>query len=388
MANINQIKTIVNEAGKQSMGEKAIGVVSVATLVSFGDEVLSTDTNTDAFTKALWNRIGRTVISSRLYDPDTADTVRHPFEYGLILQKIYVDMPEAQDDNTWSITDSSYQPAYAPVLNLNVRQKLFAKLSVFEIDVTIPDRTLKTAFSSFETMGVLISAMMEAVENRVRVAIEDCVSLTRASFIARKLQAGITNNVPGVHCVNLLGDYNTLNSTTLTVNNCMTDLQFLKYASRQMSLWANRMRKMTKIFNVEGYKRHTPKQDLVIVLLDYFTSAVDSYLQADTFHNELTSLPLYRKVSFWQGSGTSFAFEDISKISIQFDGGTTITKNGIIGVMYDYQALGVTINTRKTTTERNDKDEYTNYYNKVERGYFNDMSENGIVFYLAEMAKP
>ena len=91
---------------------------------------------------------------------------------------------------------------------------------------------------------------------------------------------------------------------------------------------------------------------------------------------------MYDSVAYWQGAGESFDFDDASAIDIKLDEQNTISKKGIIGVIYDYEAMGVTLNERRSTSERNNHDEYTNYYNKANIGYFNDMSENGIVFYL------
>ena len=144
------------------------------------------------------------------------------------------------------------------------------------------------------------------------------------------------------------------------------------------------MQKKSVLFNEEGYKRHTPKDKLVVNLLQDFTSACDTFLGANTFHDELVKLPMYDSVAYWQGAGESFDFNDTSAINIKLDETEqgTVSKKGINGVIYDYEAMGVTLNERRSTSERNNHDEYTNYYNKANIGYFNDMSENGIVFYL------
>lgn len=142
---------------------------------------------------------------------------------------------------------------------------------------------------------------------------------------------------------------------------------------------------MSILFNDEGYKRHTPTADLVVNVLQDFDSALVSYLESDTYHNEMVKIAnTYSTLPYWQGTGTSYGFEDTSKINIKLDGTTTIEQTGVIAVMYDRDAMGVTITKRNGTTERNNHDEYTNYYNKATYGYFNDMSENGIVFYIAE----
>lgn len=384
MANVNQVYTIVNDVAKQAFGQEAVTVTDTSTLVALGNLVYSSENNTDVYWKTLVDRIGRTIFSIREYETRYPGVVKHPFEFGVILQKIYVDLPEARENNAWNIGNPDYVPSFAPVIKPTVKQKLFSKISTWEIDVTIPDNILKTAFVNARQMAMLIDAIFVAQDNGMKVALENCVDLTRAAFIARKITA---NNPCGA--INLLTQYNTLTNESLTVASCLRDLQFLKYASMEISLWIGRMTRMSVLFNDEGYKRHTPEELAVLTVLDQFAKSVDFYLQADTWHETITKLPFYDTVPYWQGSGTDFSFDSTSTINVEIEtvaGGekTTVKQSGILAILYDYEALGVTIDDRRSTTERNNKDEYTDYFNKANMGYFNDMSENAIVFYIAE----
>ena len=379
MSTVNQIFNIVNDVAKQTFGEKAISVVDTSTLVALGDTVLKSDENTENFTNTLVDRIGKTVFSTRAYTTDNAEgMVREPFEYGCILQKIYVDLPDAKENNSWEIGKGNYTPTFAPVIKPTLKQKLFNKQTTWEIDVTIPDFMLRTAFTSATEMAVLIDAIFTSMENMMQIALENNKNLTRANFIASKLHS----NKP-CGAINLLHLYNTLTSQTLTVDACMRDLGFLKWSTQQINLWAKRLSKMSTLFNDEGYKRFTPQSDLIVNVLQDYDSAINSYLQSDTYHNEMTKIASsYSTVPYWQGSGQNYTFEDTSKIDVKIDETTTITETGILAVMYDRDAMGVTITERRGTTQRNNKDEYTDYFNKATYGYFNDLSENGIVFYV------
>ena len=379
MSNVAQIYGIVNETAKQSMGEAAIAVVDTSSLIALGDSVLSSESSTDNFLNTLVDRIGRTVFNVRRYMETAEGMVRHPFEYGCVVQKIYVDLPEAKENNAWEIGKGEYTPTYAPVIKPNAKQKLFNGISTWEIDVTIPDFMLRTAFTNATSMATFIDAIFTAMDNMMGLALENNANLTRASFMARKI-----HDAKPCGAINLLHEYNTLTNSTLTVDSALMNAEFLAWASREINLWVKRLTKMSTLFNDENYKRHTPTDKLVVNLLQDFTSACDTFLGANTFHDELVKLPLYDSVAYWQGSGTEFKFKDTSKINVKIDANTTIVQTGIIGVAYDYEAMGVTLTERRNSTERNNKDEYTNYYNKANIGYFNDMSENGIVFYLAE----
>ena len=387
MSSVAQIYSLVNEIATQTYGEKAVSVVDTSSFIALGDKVLSSQNDTDKFLNTLVDRIGRTVFSVRRYEGTEGGMVRHPFEYGCIVQKIYVDLPEAKQNNAWEIGEQGYTPTYAPVIKPSVKQKLFDKISTWEIDVTIPDFMLRTAFTNETSMATFIDAIFVAMDNMMVIALENNASLTRASFIARKLQGG-----KACGAINLLAGYNATlaqGETPLTVDNCLLDARFLKWASMQISLWVNRLPKMSSLFNEEGYRRHTPKADMVINVLQDFASATASFLESDTYHKDLVALPRYEAVPYWQASGDDYGFDSTSKIVVKLgkdanNQDIVITQDGILAVIYDYQAMGVTLNERRSTTERNNKDEYTNYYNKANIGYFNDMSENGIVFYVAE----
>lgn len=380
MATVTQVYTLVNNVAKMALGQDAISVCDVSSLVALGDTVLSSDKNTDVFMNTLVDRIGRTVFSVRNYTASYPDVVKHPFEFGCIVQKIYVDLPESKVNNAWEIGKNEYVPTYAPVVKPTVKQKLFNGISTWEIDITIPDDILKTAFTNATAMAVMVQAIFTAIDNKMELDLENMVNLTRASFIARKIKGG-----KPCGAINLLTEYNTETNASLTVSSCLRNPDFLKWASMNISLWLNRMSRMSTLFNEESYKRHTPKDDLVFTVLDNFASATSAFLESDTYHNELVKLPRYNTVPYWQGSGTDYDFESVSKIDVKLNAtdeeATTYT--GVIAVAYDYEALGVTLNNKRETTERNNKDEYTNYYKKANMGYFNDMSENGIVFYIA-----
>lgn len=379
MSKVSQIYDLVNQTAKESMGANAITVKDVSSLIALGDSVLASNTDTENFLNTLVDRIARTVFSVRQYESDSEGMVRHPFEFGCIVQKIYVDLPEAKKNDAWEIGKGDYTPKFAPIIKPNAKQKLFNGVSTWEVDVTIPDFMFRTAFTNETSMATFIDAIFTAMDNMMTLALENNANLTRASFIARKIKGG-----KPCGAINLLHEYNTITNAGLTVENALMNAEFLAWASRSINLWVKRMSKMSVLFNEEGYKRHTPKDKLVVNLLQDFTSACDTFLGANTFHDELVKLPMYDSVAYWQGAGESFDFNDTSAINIKLDDTEqgTISKKGIIGVIYDYEAMGVTLNERRSTSDRNNHDEYTNYYNKANIGYFNDMSENGIVFYL------
>ena len=377
---VNQIYTIVNAIAKQILGTEAITVIDTSTLVSLGKQLDNFTNGKERFFKVINDMVAKTVIDQRLYSLTQTGMVKEPFTYGAIIRKIHIDMPEAKPNNAWNVGESDYTPEYAPVAKVNVRMKLFEGITAFEIDYTIPDNLFNSAFTDANGVAALINGIGVAVENSLNMKLESCIELTRASFIARKALAANNRTF-----VNVLAAYNSEKGTSLLAADAKYNPDFIRFANALMLKYPKRLAKMSKAYNEEGYERHTDASHLVFdVLLDY-AAASSAYLESNVYHDELVKLPNYTEVPYWQGMGLEDSFENNSLIKVSLDGENTVTVRNVIGVMYDDEAMAITMTDRRTTSERNNKDEYTNFYHKANIGYINDLSQNGVVFYIADV---
>jgi len=383
MASVAQIYSILNAVASQALGSAAVTVTDTTSMVALGDVVLSSNSNKDAFVGALMDRIGRTIVSMRAYDPDGVDPlIKKPFEYGCVLQKMYVDLEDANPNNEWNIGAVDYVPSFAPVYKPDVRQKLFDKISAWEYDWSVPDNILRTAFVNAEEMGAFFKAQAMAMANSMKLALENAANLVRATGAAYHIEHD------GVTAINLLEEYLTIHqSSTLTASDCLYDKDFLRYAAMRILNVSKYMRRMSRAWNLEGFARHTGKDNAVVTLLQDFDSAETMYLQSDTFHDELVALKGYNVVPYWQGAGNSGNdFANASKIAITIkDGASTknVSQTGVLAIIHDEETLGTTIMELEQSTERNNKDRYTDFFNHANIGYFFDPSENMVVFYIA-----
>ena len=391
MANVAQIYAILNAVASQSMGSAAVSVVDTRSMVSLGDAVLASNSDVDKFIGALVDRIGRTIVSVREWDDPANDPlVKKPFDYGCVLQKIYVDIEDAAANNAWEIGDQYYTPEFAPVYKPDVRQKLFNKISTWEFNYTIPDNILRTAFISETDMSAFFTAIYVAMDNSMALAIRNANNLVRNTAMA------ITLNRAGTNAINVLAEYLTAYpNATVDEDTCLYDPDFLRFYTRRVLDVKRYMRDLSRSWNNEQFARHTPDSELVFTQLQAVDSATKIYLTSDTFHDEMLSLGNYNIVPFWQGVGTSgYALADVSMIKIKITDPTDSTKtinvtgSGILAVMHDIEAMGSTIDNRRVTTERNNKDEYTDTFTKANIGYFYDGSENIAVFYVANPSTP
>ena len=383
MANVNQIYLMVNDIASEMYGEKAIAVKDTSTLVSLGDTILSSNVDKEKFFNSLVDRIGRTVIAVREYTPKDRSVKRDEMDWGLIYQKISFKKHEAVDNPSWE-TSTQANPFDVEVSTEAV-QKLFAKISTFSYEDSIPDYQLFTAFQSASAMGAFISGIYTNIENAMKVAEEGLANLAVDTYMAGALIKG-----KSAQKRNLLAEYNTANGTELTVTQALKNADFLKFASREINIVVQNMKVMSTLYNAEDIPRFTPNDKLVVEILGQFASATASYLESDTYHNELVKLPRYEEVPYWQGTGTSFAFDDVSKIDItnselittQNSTGT-ISQTGIIAFVHDYDAVASIIYRRRSNSIYNPRAERFNIFEKADKGYAVDLSENGVVFYMA-----
>lgn len=390
---IKQIYDLVNTATRETVGESVLVAEDLSNLVDVGREIY----NLEMPFKWLENlipQIGKMVFVNRPYAGRAPSVLMDGFEYGAVLAKICSKMPEAQENESWELEDGvSYDPNIftAP----SARAKFFSKYVTFEIARSVPDNQLKLAFTNATQMNAFLSMLMTLVENSMTVKIDNLIMRTISNMIINTVideygEAGDNlGDTSGVRAVNLLSMYNEEHpNATLTAGECISNPDFIRFASYKMGLYSDFLRTMSTLFNVGRQERFTPDDRQHFVLLSQFAKSANVYLQSDTFHNEFTALPNAETVPYWQGSGEGFDFSDCSTIKAKAEKANgqpsaEMEVSGILGVIFDRDALGVSNVERKVTTQYNGRAEFTNYWYKYKAGYFNDLNENFVVFFVA-----
>ena len=383
---VKQIYSLVNDVTGEILGKNDILKEDLSNVVDMGKELFS-NTEVDNYVKSLVNRVGKTVFVNRKYSGKVPSILMDSWEFGSVLQKISADLPNATENESWELENgTSYDPNifYKPT----VSAKFYNSKVTFEVPLSFTEKQVKESFNSASELNAFISMLYNAVEKSMTVKTDALIMRTINNMIAQT----VDGDTSGVRAVNLLKNYNTLKglsgANALKANKALTDPDFLKYASMQIALYADRLGTMSTLFNQGGKERFTPKDMLHIVLLSDYAQSTKTYLESDTFNDELVKLPNAETVPYWQGSGTSFEFTKTSKIdvTIRTSNGSTkdVSVSGVIGVMFDRDALGVSNLDRRVTTNYNPKAEFFNNWYKFDCGYFNDLNENFVVFYIAD----
>ena len=377
---IEQVYTLVNTATQEVLGESALVEEDLSNVVSIGEQIANMNLY-DKFVGALLNRIAKSIFSIRAYSGRAPSVLMDSWEFGSIVQKVHMKLPDAEENESWSLVDgATYEENqfYKP----SVSVKLWNHKTTFEIPLSIAEEQLKQSFLSSSEMARFVAMLYQGVENSMTLKFDALIMRTINNFIGATIQDGTS----GVNQIHLLTEFkaNVDPSSTLTSADCLYNKEFLRYCAFRIKQMATRLSVYSTLFNLGATEKHTPRDMLKIVLHETLDAGVGVYLQSDTFHDELVKLPVADVVPFWQGSGTSFALADTTKIDVDVldTSGTKqhVQEDYIVGVMFDRDALGVTGYNRRTPSKYVAKAEFYNYWYKEDAGYFNDYNENFVVF--------
>lgn len=368
--NTEQIYTVVNSAATQALGQGAITANDTASFVSLGNAVLSSNTNTEAFLNTLAQRIGRTIISYRKYQNKMRDLVLNDFEYGAILQKIKIAMPEAEEDESYDLVDGQSVDMYK-VNKPVVQQKLFVTRAPYQFKITIQRAHLKEAFLSESAMGGFIAAIFGEVRNAIEFAMENLGRGAYANYIAEV--AG------GAREIKLVTEFNALTRGSVTAGNALANKDFLNYAFRRINEHIDYFQDMSVLFNDGSATRHTPKADIRIKLLSPFVRAAETVTQYAAFNETLVDVAdTYTPVSYWQSPNNRSQV-----IAQRASDDVETTVSNVIGVMHDRDALGIyQMWEEVSTSPLNSAGLYYNQFYHQRNLWFNDLSENFVIFTL------
>ena len=375
---VTQVANIVNSLSEQYMGESAVSTTDLSNVVDIGTTVMDLD-NLDHYVHDLIDHVGKVVFVNRAYRGKTPSLVMDGWEYGAVLEKItYDEYPEAQQNDSWELQDNhSYDPNvfYKP----SVSAKFFEKRNTFDIPMSFAKRQIKSAFSSGTQLNAFFSMIETVIQNSMTIKIDQLAESAINNMIAMTVADANVNRA-----VNLRTMYNAAYGKSITAVQAITDPDFIRYASYIMKLYSERLQRMSKLFNVGAKERFTSSERLHVILLSEFAAAAEAYLYSTTYHDQFVHLSKAETVPYWQGSGVAYDFASTSKINVVTPGSETATEvTGILGVMFDRDAVGVCNLDRRVTTNWNARAEFFNNWYKFDAGYFNDTNENFIVFYVA-----
>ena len=373
---ITQTKEILRTIANEMLGEEnTIVTENLENLQDIGN-VLITQQNVDTYVKKLVDKIGKVVFKNRLLNSTAPSLLVDSWEYGAILQKVRMKLIPAEENDAVKLVDGQsydqnvfHQPT--------VSATFYSKEITFEVPISYTREQLNSSFNSVSELNGFYNLLETTVQNSLTVKTDALIMRTINYRIGKTYTKGLASQK-----VNLLAGYNAASGKSLTTADCFQDEGFLKYAIAEIKNYQDRLKLPTSVFNDKKEEAFTPAQNQKLVLLSDFKNTVDTHLIPVVQNSENLTLSC-ETVPYWQGSGKTFSFADISKIDVTLDSSTEKAQvGGIVGILFDDEALKVGNLNQYVTTNYNAKgDFYTNYY-KEQSGFFVDLAENFIIFYV------
>lgn len=399
---VEQVYALMNTITTELLGSSDLVKEDLSNVVDIGNQIMNAS-SVDAYVRSLVNHIGKVVFVDRVYKASVPSVVMDAWEYGSITQKIEADIPAATENESWELTNAeSYDPNifYKPSISV----KFFNDKVTFEIPLSFTELQVKQSFSNAAQLNGFLSMLRNSVDKSLTLKMDSLIMRTINTMTAQTLNDEMHDadySEGGVKAINLLAGYNEAITTPLLAQDCLLDADFIRYASYRIGIASDRLSRMSTLFNVGKKAKFTPKEMQRLVLLADFKRASDVYLQSDVYHNEKTELPSADVVPYWQASGSDYSIDSVGSIKVtirnpNYDSDEEDTSDPaygktkdiespvILGVLFDKDALGVSNLDRRTTTNYNPKAEFYNTWHKFDAGYFADLNENFVVFYVED----
>ena len=372
----NQIYSIVNDAVAQAIGDDALASIDTKNFVSLGSVVLSSSTNTECFLNTLAQRIGRTIYRFRQYNNKFADMIVSDMQWGAIMQKIRVEMPEAVSDPTYALTDGESVDPYI-VAKPKAHQKLFVTRTPYMFQITIQRETLKEAFLSAEAMGSFIALIFGEVRNAIELSLENLGRLTLSVAMSETSDS----NSQRVH---LVTEYNTEHNLegddALDAQSALLSADFLRYAIYRINNIVDMLQDMSVQFCDGVLPTFTNKENMRIRVLSAFQRRLETVVEYASFHDQFTSIDnAYSTINFWQSEQTPSSIDILVRPSM----GDRVQISNIVAEINDRDAFGIyQYEENVLTSPLNPRGQYYNQFWHELQNRFVDTSENLVLFIL------
>lgn len=402
---VNQIASVLNSAIEaQAIGEVDLIQEDLSNIVDVGKVVttsLTASGNVNDFIATLIDRIGRVKYVDRTYKSQAPNIVKDSFEFGSILMKVRAEVPDFQENTSWKlgaldgqgIKDASELDPFV-ISAPSAQQMVYNSRVTYEAPITISELMLKQAFTSASEMGRFIAMIENRIQLKMTLSTDALIMRTINNLIGLKIGRANASPSQSDNVVNLLALYNSAvgAGNALTAKAALRNTEFLRFATKTIALYKDYLKTASVKYNEGGYLTFTPSDRLKFVVLSEFAKDMETYLYADTYHNEFVTMDGYTTVPFWQTQGEGVDDYDIrSAIDVSCTDGTStfaVTQSGIVAVMFDDEAAAVVNENYRVTSQYNARGEYTNYFYKWDAGYMNDTYENCIVFLVADSTSP
>lgn len=396
-----QISTVLNDITQQATGQKSIAAVDTSQFVAQATTALQT--GYDRVIGSISQVLDKTIFSTRPYSAKFKGLRKTNQQWGNHVRKLTMIDDDWEDDEriTTANADGSAVDMYK-IKKGKVLQTNFYGGQVFQRHRTYFKDQLDQAFRSPEELGQFISMYTQNTMDMIEQCHENMARMCVANMIgAKKIWQDNSDstteenkNYTGVHLIKLVTMYNDENGTQLTadtVKQADNFVKFYKWACAKILSFSDKMTERSALYHANIKEkivmRHTPKNRQQLYVYSPDARLIDTTVLSDTYHNEFLKLNTYEKLNFWQNietpSGISLKPSIITDEGAFLGVADTRTVSNIFAVLADEESMGLTtIRQWSSTTPFNSAGGYWNVFYHFTDRYWNDMTENCLVFVL------
>ena len=388
-----QSSTLLNAVMQELTGETSLVSQNEADFVTVATTALQQ--GYDQLGKAVSQVLTKSIYSSRAYNPIYPSIMRDEARWGGIVRKVtFIDV-DFIDDEAFNLTDG--QPGANPFL-VNKQKAVqfnFYGGNVKELLVTFTDDQLRQAFSSSADFGSFMAAQAQNLVNQINQKIEAESRICVNNMLAAAINAG------GDRVIHAITEYKAATgNTTITPANYLSNAEFEPFAKwlygrlntqkRYMAERTGKFHQNINTYNGQALSReilrHTPEEYLNIFMLSEFMDQVDSSALSGIYNEQLLDLGKFERVNFWQAIDNPDEI-DVQPNYLKADGtcddlGSAVTETDIIGILFDDEALGITVIDEGVDSIRNPRARYTNNFYHWTSRWYNDQTENFVAIVL------
>lgn len=395
----NQLSTVLTAITNQATGVNNIEPVNTASFVTVAQTALKT--GYDPLTTAISQVLSKTIFSVRPYTRKFKGLNVSNQRYGNHVRKLLTIDKPFEDDDRLKLTDGESIDQYK-VNKPNVLQTNFYGANQYQKSVTIYKDQLDSAFSSPDEFASFISMIMQNASDMIEQAHEETARATINNLISgiygaeATAQSDLAKANGGKRAVNLLKLYNQMNGGSLTVEDVFKAVNFesfVKFAFSTINTIADLMTDRNTLFSSQltNYTiiRHTPKDRMKFYLYTDLVNKINSEVYSTVFNPDFLKFVDFERVNFWQSALDPSSINNkpvvLKKDGTLSNASQAVSISNVFGILFDEEAAGyTTVNEWSQPSPFNAKGGYYNQFWHFTDRYWNDFTENAVIFYLED----
>ena len=376
---------LLNFMVNQATGKAPLERATTQDFVSIANTALSL--STDALLSSISQTLSRTIFSIRPYEAKFKGLMQDNVRFGNHVRKLNIGDRDWENDVRYDLVDGKSIDDQI-VSTPKILQTNFYGQNVYSRHYTVYRDQLNIALSSEEEFQRFITMIVQNCSDMIEQCHETTARMTLANFIGGKVK-GDVNNV-----IHLVTKYNSIAGTELTsetVRQPDNFVPFIKWAFGYISYISGMLTERSQKFhiNVTGKEisRHTPQNRQKLYLFSEYLKDMDASVLSSVYNDNYLKWADHEQVNFWQSIDTPDSIS-VSASYMNTDGTVSLdpegtVTNNIFGVLFDEEAVGITTCGQWSSPTRfNARGGYTNFWYHFNDRYYNDFTENGIVFLL------